>query len=349
MLAPVERKWLALYSTDFVALTQDAFQATTPKARSRGTSEPCDLLPRSGPGEPAPYPNEDENETEAVEGRERPPEVFSLPDSVMRNIFQRLDAEALSCAAQTCITWRAFSYEPALWRSHALRTWLAEDPKQMERLLWTAPPPGPYRTWRRLLIHRPHLRCTGIYVRRHQYAKSRGAAINQDGSAAPSVFLVTYWRLLRFYPDGVVVALTTPEAPERAFRRLRRGWEPQSHESGALHPSVGKYNFFESGKTVEITLPVESKLHPRAMKGFQHLTMALAGSHAGAFNRLHLRDHFSIMEDGSVVTYQSADVGDGFGKVWRFVPLHGFSWRVYEHYPREAAPDGSLEQWRGDF
>lgn len=361
---PVERKWLSLYCTDFVALTEDAFQAGSIKPHptcgtghfyhesSRGVSRPfpeSEASLTSAQASSGATEGTDEAAGEAEQEHRMPPEVFLLPDSIVRNIFERLDAEALSCAAQTCIAWRAIAYEPALWRALALKTWTDESPKQVERLLWTAPPPGPYLTWRRLLIHRPHLRSSGIYVMRHQYAKSRGAAVNQDGSVAPPVFLVTYWRLIRFYPDGTLVALTTPDAPERALKRLRRGWEPPSHETTVLHPSVGKYTFFESARSVEVTLPVESKLHPRAMKGFQHLTFSLATSHPGAFDRLYLRDHFAIMEDGSVVTYQEAAGGHHFGKAWRFVPLNGFTWRVYEHFPREAAPDGSLEQWRESF
>lgn len=207
-----------------------------------------------------------------------------------------------------------------------------------------------------------------------------------DGAPAPAVSLVTYWRLLRFYGDGTLVSLVTPERPDKAVRRLRLNWEPQPHETAKAHPSVGSWTFSEQTRTVELTvrtpakhprprclslssfllfvplttkrptsssvprgspppcqLPVVNKAFPDAMRGAQHMTMLLASTHAGAHNRLYLRSHFAVFEDGELQEYSMDDSADC---PWRFVRLHGFSRRVYEHFPPESDLDnGTLGAW----
>lgn len=86
-----------------------------------------------------------------------------------------------------------------------------------------------------------------------------------------------------------------------------------------------------------------NKAFPDAMQGAQHLTMLLVGTHTGAFNQLYLRSHFAIFEDGGLQEYS---VDDFVGNPWRFVRLHGFSRRVYEHFPPESDLDnGRLGDW----
>lgn len=225
---PPERRWLALYCTDFVALASAAYAAAEQKSKEAAAASGEPLGPACDP----------------AAGPPPPPAVFSLPDSVMRSVFRRLDAEALAACAQVCGAWRALAYEPALWRALAMRVWPREPPGVTQRLLWYGRAPAPYGTWRSLVARRPKLRAGGVFVKRHHYVKS----------TAPSVSLVTYWRLLRFYSDGTVVSLITPERPDKAVRRLRLNWEPQPHEVGKAHPSVGSYTFSEETRTAELTV-----------------------------------------------------------------------------------------------
>lgn len=228
---PPERRWLSLYSTDFVALADAAAKPTSPSP------------PPSPPPPPPP-----------------PPAVSMLPDAVLRSILRRLDPEGLSAAAQVCRAWRTVAYEPAGWRAHAARAWPREPLASVERLLWFGAPPAPYGTWRQLVARRPRLRAGGVYMKRHHYVKSRrGVCLN--GEPAPAVSLVTYWRLLRFYSDGTVVSLVTPERPDKAVRRLRLNWEPQPHESAKAHPSVGSWTFSQETRTAELTVRWPSAPH----------------------------------------------------------------------------------------
>lgn len=57
---------------------------------------------------------------------------------------------------------------------------------------------------------------------------------------------------------------------------------------------------------------------------------------------LFLQSHWALFENGEVQEY-SVDGVNGSG--WKFIPLHGFEWRVYEHFHPESDLDGRLIDW----
>lgn len=274
-----ERKWLSLYSTNFVALADAAYE----ESRERLRAEAWAVRDAASDDNAMQEFSDGASDTDSEDVP--PPMIHSLPSTVMRLIFTKLDAEAMSCCAQVCISWCSIVYEPSLWRYHCLRIWQRESPDATERLLWFGLPPAPYRTWRRMVTSRPRVRGNGIYVRRHHYAKSRRIGCNIDGSAAPPVSLVTYWRMMRFYNDGTVVSLVTPEGPDKAVRKIRRNWVPLPHESKQAYPNVGVYSFCEDTLSVELQLPVANRAYPDALDGTRHMALSVAGTHVGANNR----------------------------------------------------------------
>jgi hypothetical protein len=326
------RPWLHLFRHDFVALANAAQVAANARLRkAKSQSEPEGSVTKL------------HDDTYSVQ----PNSVFDLPVEVMRNVFSRLDAEALSAAAQVCTRWLEHAYEPRHWRRLALRAYPLESEKALEYRLWS------YLTWRRLVIFRPRLRTAGVYVQRHQYAKSRTADIvRPDEDVAPSVFLVQYFRLLRFFPDGTVLSLTTPEQPDKVLRRLRRDWAPAPHELRKAHPSRGKYVFHEATCTAELTLQTAQEvLYPRMRTGTQHISLSLTSTHGGAHNRLHVTSNFAVMDDGELCSYPATSSA-GIGTAFRYVParsglpLSSFRSRVNLHFPPEATPDGRMIGWR---
>lgn len=338
------RPWLALLRTDFVALLgSSACGASQPALESDQTNNE-----RTSDDSAAEAREQEASEQEASDELGTRELVQRLPSEIMYNIFGQLDADGLSSAAQTCIQWRAYAYDPRFWRKLARKMWPMESPASLESRLWTPNPSKrneqhlyrqPYLTWRRLVIYRPHLRTNGIYVQRHQYAKSRNVLVNGDGSVAPPIALVTYFRLMRFYSNGSVIALTSPEPPEQSYQRLRRDWLPSHAESNKAHPSVGNYALEESTGTVTIQLSTaQHKLYPDMLTGVQHITMSLCGTHPGAYNRLYLQNHFAVMDNFEIICYESQFARSA----WRFVALSGFRTKVYEHFPKETIPDGRL-------
>lgn len=260
--------------------------------------------------------------------------VTSLPSEVLTAIFSLLEPEQLSTLAQVCGTFLAYAYDPTHWRRIALRTWPNESVKDLEKQLYK------YKTWRKLCIQRPSLRTNAIYVTRHQFTKtaSRSAAYEP---LAP-VFLVTYYRFLRFYADGTVVSLTTPDPPEHAFRRLRRAWKPSVQERDKAYPNVGQYELNEDTMEVSLTLPMRQPRFPNMRGGTMFMRFSLSQTKQGAYDRLFLIDHHAVMDHdgGDLVSYSSELFG---GKPFRLIPIWGFKRKVYLEFPRDDHHD--LAQW----
>lgn len=67
-------------------------------------------------------------------------------------------------------------------------------------------------SWREMFRLRPRLRSNGIYISTCNYHRPGGHAGTSLSWGTP-VHIVTYYRYLRFYPDGTLLALLTTDAP----------------------------------------------------------------------------------------------------------------------------------------
>ncbi|CDF38463.1 unnamed protein product [Chondrus crispus] len=312
------KPWLGLFQTDFVSLLEE------PKRPSPAALPSDQPEPRSEAG-----PSTDEPAAPVYT-------VLSLPSEVLNSIFSRLEPEHLSAAAQVCNKWLSHAYEPRHWRRIARRTWPGDDAASLEHMLYE------YKTWRLLATRRPRLRTNAIYVSRHQYAKTSSRAATAEPQAP--VFLVTYYRLLRFYTDGTVVALTSPELPHVAYKRVRR-WHSSALSSvdrDKPAPSIGTYELDERSLDVRVALPMSQPKFPAMRTGTMYMRFSLAGTVSGAFDRLFLTEHYAIMDHdgGDVVSYGSHEL---HGKPFRLVPVLGFRDKVYREFPLDDHKD--LEQW----
>lgn len=308
------RPWLGLYKFNFAALQEEQRM----RSEYRSTTQPASSDDAGG------------GETEISVG------ILSLPVEIVNKILSNLHAEQLSTLAQVCKGWLAFVYEPRHWKRLAHKMWPIETPRQLEQQLYT------YKTWRRVVTLRPRVRTNGIYVVRHQFSKVSTRTVSSE-PVAP-VFLVIYHRCLRFYSDGCVVSLTTPEPLDRAYRRLQKSWTPSAGERDKAHPSVGHYRFHESSLEIDVTLPMSQANYPNMRQGTMVYRFRVDGTHPGAWNRLLLIDHFVVMDQadgrGDIITFNV----DSFGtKPFRFVPIWGFRTRVYRnHFPKE---ERNLAKW----
>lgn len=261
-------------------------------------------------------------------------DVLALPAEVISNICSLLEAEQLSMLAQVCNKFLAHVYNPLHWRRIAIQTWPNESIESLERQLYA------YKTWRLLCIHRPRLRTNAIYVTRHQFAKSAGRFAATEPTAP--VFLVTYHRFLRFYSDGTVVSLTTPEAPHVSFKRVHRSWVPTMAERDKSHPNIGTYHLDEESMHVSIELPMIQPKFPNMRGGTMFMRFQLHHTRPGAWDRLVLTDHYAIMdhEGGDLIPYSPDSFG---GKPFKMVSIWGFKKHIYEEFPRDD--DHDLKQW----
>lgn len=320
------KPWLDLLKTNFLDLRLNADRLI-----NNPTDHPTrdNKSPRQSDPE-SPHQSDTESTPESTPSFD----ALSLPSEVLRAIFARLEPEHLSAAAQVCQKWLSHAYEPYLWRRIAHRTWPSETSSNLERKLYK------YKTWRKLATQRPRLRTNAIYVTRHQFAKTASRVATSEPSAP--VFLVTYHRFLRFYTDGTVVALTTPDSPDISYRRVRRDFTLQPHDRDKAAPSIGTYELDEDALVVRVTLPMTQPKFPAMRTGTMYMTFSLAETVAGACNRLCLTEHYAVMDHdgGDLVSYNPDSYA---GRPFRLVPLLGFRQRVFREFPRDDQRD--LAQW----
>lgn len=314
------RPWLALFTTDFVQLRQ---------AQEKAASVGSDTATRDEGDCGAEV--DDDDDAICLKGD---CDVTSLPTEVLFLIFSHLEAEQLSMLAQVCRRWLPHAYEPKQWRRLAINSWPKEPQAVLEHHLYE------YKNWRRLVTRRPRLRCTGIYVVRHRFAKTATRFVASEPTAP--VFMISYYRFLRFYSDGSVISLVTPESPDRALKRVRKGWIPSPADRDKSYPNIGTYVFDEETLTVIVDLPMFQPKYPEMHAGTQYLRLQLASTVCGAYNRLFLIGHYALMDHagGAAVPYDSERFGN---KPYHFVPIWGFKTHVFSHFP--ADDDRDLAQW----
>ncbi|KAH9492604.1 F-box only protein 9 [Bulinus truncatus] len=75
-----------------------------------------------------------------------------------------------------------------------------------------------YGSWRRMIIDRPHLLFDGCYVSKTSYIRQGEQSL--DSFYRP-FHLVEYFRYVRFFPDGVVLMLVSPEDPLQSLPKLK--------------------------------------------------------------------------------------------------------------------------------
>ncbi|KAI0565635.1 F-box-like protein [Gracilaria domingensis] len=313
------KPWLQLYQTDFANL----------RSLHKSQYKPLDK----------PALHQPPSEAAASDEPRRPkPDILSLPGEILSAVCSYLDAEHLAALAQVNSALMSHAYDPKHWRRIARHTWPFESDEELQKHLYS------YKTWRLLCTQRPRLRTNGLFVLKHQFTKTASRFAASEPQAP--VFLVTYHRFLRFYSSGTVVGLTTPEPPHLAYRRVRdprgRGISCDKEET---RPVVGTYTFDESRREVSVVLPIQHPKFPQMRGGDNVMEFTVTSTVDGAFDRLHLINHFAVMDNSG--DSQVASVmfpSESFvQRPFRMIPLHSFRERIYREFPRDDAVD--LAQW----
>ncbi|PXF46810.1 F-box only protein 9 [Gracilariopsis chorda] len=326
MIATASRPWFHLYQTDFARLRSS-------QEKEHGLFQSSDAEPYSSGS-----PTQAEQDSECDSQTESKFDITSLPAEVLSTICSFLEAEQLCNLAQVNSALISHAYDPKHWRRIARETWPSECERELRKHLYS------YKTWRLLCTQRPRLRTNALFVLQHQFTKTASRFAASEPQAP--VFLVTYYRFLRFYTSGTVMSLTTPEAPHLAYRRVRtfhgRASGPDKDET---RPLTGSYSFDESTRQVRIELPMKHHKFPNMRSGKVFMDFDLHSTTHGAYDRLYLRSHFAMMEDSdfggdSNILYPCDWFED---KPFRLVPLLGFRDRIYREFPKND--DRDLAQW----
>lgn len=138
--------------------------------------------------------------------------ISVLPMEVLMYIFRwvvssDLDLRALEQLSLVCKGFYICARDPEIWRLACLKVWGRNCVKMV-----------PYTTWRQMFLERPRVRFDGVYISKTTYIRQGEQSLDGFYRAWHQV---EYYRYLRFFPDGHVMMLTTPEDPQTIVPRLR--------------------------------------------------------------------------------------------------------------------------------
>nr|XP_033794182.1 F-box only protein 9 isoform X2 [Geotrypetes seraphini] len=138
--------------------------------------------------------------------------ISVLPMEVLVYIFRwvvssDLDLRSLEQLSMVCKGFYICARDPEIWRLACLKIW----GRSCNKLI-------PYNTWRQMFLERPRVRFDGVYISKTIYIRQGEQSLDGFYRAWHQV---EYYRYMRFFPEGQVMMLTTPEDPQSIVSRLR--------------------------------------------------------------------------------------------------------------------------------
>ncbi|XP_067840097.1 F-box only protein 9 isoform X1 [Heptranchias perlo] len=137
--------------------------------------------------------------------------ISELPFEVLVYIFRwvvssDLDLRSLEQLSMVCRAFYICARDPEIWRLACLKVW----GRACSSLVL-------YTSWRQMFLERPRVRFDGVYINKTTYIRQGEESLDGFYRAWHQV---EYYRYLRFFPDGQVIMLTTPEDPQSIVPRL---------------------------------------------------------------------------------------------------------------------------------
>ncbi|KAF2885110.1 hypothetical protein ILUMI_21044 [Ignelater luminosus] len=120
-----------------------------------------------------------------------------------------LDVRSLEMCSRTCRGFYVCCHDSEIWRLICARTWG----------LSLGNVPNGFNSWRQMYVNRARLRFNGCYISKTTYIR-HGENSFQDQFYRPW-HIVTYYRYLRFFPEGLVLMLTTADEPAQCVGLLK--------------------------------------------------------------------------------------------------------------------------------
>ncbi|XP_069700146.1 F-box only protein 9 isoform X2 [Periplaneta americana] len=139
--------------------------------------------------------------------------ISALPMEIILYILRwvvssELDVRSLEMCSRVCRGFYLCSRDPEIWRLACARVWGVNCGGLTQ-----------YESWRKMFIERPRLHFNGCYISKTTYVRN-GENSFQDQFYRPW-HIVEYYRYLRFFPEGLVLMLTTPDDPLSSLGQLR--------------------------------------------------------------------------------------------------------------------------------
>lgn len=158
--------------------------------------------------------------------RERPCHITRLPDVLLLQVLQFLhltDFQAVGQFASTCIKGMFLARDNVLWAIYGkllyhpgtalYRDFRLQHPSVSLQAYIDRCYDG---KWRFFLIDYPRLRFDGVYISTCTYIRQ---GVSENSFNQP-IHIITYYRYLRFYPDGSCLSLLTNAEPSQVVHQV---------------------------------------------------------------------------------------------------------------------------------
>jgi F-box protein 9 len=163
---------------------------------------------------------------------------------------------------------------------------------------------GHFLSWNDMCLHRPRPLFHGVYITRYAYSRKGEQTI---GEWYRPTHLVEYYRFLRFFPNGGVVAVTSSQVPQTIIPRLKHPGQLSEKERQGL-------SLFSGSWTLEgdrLVVDVEAQSNSNTLSKFN--TRLRIGKRKGKQSmKLEWEWHKGGMSrEGNELLYQDFDL-EGF-------------------------------------
>ncbi|KAI9278995.1 hypothetical protein BDA99DRAFT_567594 [Phascolomyces articulosus] len=213
----------------------------------------------------------------------KPVHVARIPSEILLHVLRHLILRSVSSVAQFALVCKNFfllTRAPSLWRfasEHAFKSpyMTIETSRDFQAEYVEKVYNG---HWMRMFIERPRIRYDGIYISTCHYIRPGS---NENTYNQP-VHLVTYYRYLRFFPDGTILKYLSTDEPEHVVRLLTPGFNRRQVFRGRFEQNEGR-------------LYVEMKDILRPREDFR-MVLNIKSTHRGRHNKLSWVEYASVTE-----------------------------------------------------
>jgi len=162
-----------------------------------------------------------------------------------------LDVRSLENFSEVCRGFYVASRSSDIWRLICLRTWNVKVlPLSLKKKVHN-------NDWRSFFLKRPRVHLSGCYISKMTYMRE-GERSFTDHEFCRAWHVVTYYRLIRFLPGGLVVMNTTADSPQEAVKVMGLNM---------AHGYVGQYKTVDNRvicvvKKIEPPAPIQDLNQP---------------------------------------------------------------------------------------
>ncbi|KAI8880927.1 hypothetical protein K501DRAFT_296163 [Backusella circina FSU 941] len=165
----------------------------------------------------------------------KPVLISNLPNEIMLCIISHLALHAtwtIPSIARVCKRFYLYTRDPTVWKYVCIRVFKTPFMTLKESQVVQKSYLSKYNdSWLCMFIARSRIHYNGVYISTCQYVR-RG--VSDTGWDQP-VHLVTYYRYLRFFPNGTVLHHITTRQPHKVVRELHQGFLKRQTFHGIYH------------------------------------------------------------------------------------------------------------------